>query len=100
MKMLPALVVASSFVLGACASTGPETGGNQPPMADSCKADAAKSVVGQSATPDVVEQARTQAGAEVARVLKPGQAVTMEYRAGRLNVMVDANGVIESVRCG
>ncbi len=100
MKLLPALVIASSFMLGACASTAVETGGDNPPMAASCNADAAQSVTGKAATSDVVEQARTQAGAEVARVLKPGQVVTMEYREGRLNVHVDANNVIESVRCG
>lgn len=100
MKMLPTLVVASSFALGACASTAADTRGNAPPVAASCNADAAQSVVGKAATPDVVEQARTQAGAEVARVLKPGQVVTMEYREGRLNVHVDAGNIIQSVRCG
>ena len=56
--------------------------------------------MGKVATPTVVEQARRDAGAEVARVLKPGQMVTMEYRAGRLNIDVDEKNVIKNVRCG
>ena len=48
----------------------------------------------------VVEQARLASGAQVARVLKPGQMVTMEYREGRLNIDVDANNVITNLRCG
>ena len=32
--------------------------------------------------------------------LRPDQAVTMEYRAGRLNIDVDENGVITGFRCG
>ncbi len=49
---------------------------------------------------DVVEKARMAAGAEIARTLKPGQMVTMEYHASRLNIDVDANNVITNVRCG
>ncbi len=67
---------------------------------DSCNADAARSHVGQAASADVVEQARTAASAQVARVLKPGQMVTMEFRAGRLNIDVDDKNVITNVRCG
>ncbi len=67
---------------------------------DSCNADAARSYVGQAASADVVEQARTAASAQVARLLKPGQMVTMEFRAGRLNIDVDDRNVITNVRCG
>jgi hypothetical protein len=65
-----------------------------------CDAKAAQSLVGKVATPDVAEQARTAAGAKGVRVLKPGQMVTMEYRAGRLNLDVDGDNVITAVRCG
>lgn len=69
-------------------------------MQDPCNADAAKSFVGKAASAEVVEQARTAAGADMARVLKPGQVVTMEYRAERLNIDVDAGNTITNVRCG
>lgn len=34
------------------------------------------------------------------RVLRPGQPATMDYRASRLNIVVDAAGMIVDLRCG
>ena len=82
----------------ASASTPPST--SAPTEAPGCNADAARGVVGQTASADVVEKARMAAGAEIARTLKPGQMVTMEYHASRLNIDVDANNVVTNVRCG
>nr|WP_255417425.1 I78 family peptidase inhibitor [Lysobacter sp. TY2-98] len=71
-----------------------------PNAAAQCHADAAQSYVGQPATPQNVEAARLRAGAQVVRVLKPGQMVTMEYSAVRLNVRVDGANVILAITCG
>lgn len=65
-----------------------------------CNAEAAQDTIGKAATAEVVEQARKSAGAALARVLEPGQVVTMEYREDRLNLDVDAGNVITAVRCG
>ena len=65
-----------------------------------CDAAAAQAFVGKVATAEVVEQARAAAGARTARTLAPGQMVTMDYRAGRLNLDVDDGNVITGVRCG
>jgi type VI protein secretion system component VasK len=65
-----------------------------------CNADAARSLVGQMASAEVVDQARLAAGAETARTLKPGQATTMEFNGNRLNLDVDASNTITNVRCG
>ena len=65
-----------------------------------CDAEAARRYIGQEATPDVVAQARQASGASGARTLKPGQMVTMEYNAGRLNLDVDTANLITDVRCG
>src|SRR5690606_10540129 len=70
------------------------------PGMDACDADAVQSLVGQQATDEVMEQARVDAGAESVRSLSPGQAVTMEFRAGRLNIDVDDEGTITGLRCG
>jgi len=92
------LFLAIGFMtLSACATT-PEPG--NPPMTTSCNADAARVVIGKTASADVVEQARVAAGARTARVLEPGQMVTMEFMEGRLNIDVDSNNVITNVRCG
>lgn len=80
----------------AAAEPAPEAPGAE----ESCNADPVQSLVGQQADDSLVEQARTDAGAEIARVLKPGQMVTMEYRADRLNIDVDEAGTITALRCG
>lgn len=67
---------------------------------DPCDPAAVQSLVGEQATDDVIEQARIGAGAEVARTLRPDQVVTMEYRAGRLNIDIDDAGTITGLRCG
>lgn len=106
MKQYPVLAFASLLALGACTTTTPEAAapspsGNQPPMAASgCDADAANASIGKAGTPESLEQARVAAGAQVARILKPGQVVTMEYHGSRLNMMVDENGVVMRLTCG
>ncbi len=83
--------------------TLPPTGGTSAPQAAaarSCQAEPAQAVIGQSATASVVEQARQRAGAQSARVLRPGQVVTLEFDASRLNLDVDASGGVVRVRCG
>lgn len=71
-----------------------------PAGTQACNADAAGGAIGKVASADVVEQARRDAGAAVARTLAPGQVVTMEYRGDRLNLDVDGGNVVTGVRCG
>lgn len=65
-----------------------------------CSAAGARFAVGQALSPQLEVAARTRANAAVSRVLKPGQAVTMEFNAARLNLEVDARGRVTAVRCG
>lgn len=95
------LVAAIAIAFSACTTSTPPMADPTPPTGLSCNADAARdAVLGQVASTEVVEQARLAAGAQMARVLKPGQMVTMEYREGRLNIDVDAKNVITNLRCG
>lgn len=71
-----------------------------PAMDDPCDAGAVQPLIGEQATESVVEQARIDADAEIVRTLGPDEIVTMEYRAGRLNVDVDDDGTITGLRCG
>ena len=102
-KWMTTLAVTSTLSLAACASQ-PVADAEAPAapgtVAQQCNADAARNVIGQSATADIVEQARKAAGAAIARVLKPGQVVTMEYRGDRLDLDVDDANVVTGVRCG
>ena len=83
------------LLLAACAT--PQA---TPPMTGQCNADAAQRHVGHAATAEMIEAARKDAGADRVRTLRPGQAVTMEYLAGRLNLYLDASGNIERIACG
>ena len=96
---------ALSLSLSACApmppSGEPVAGDPYPGEPEQkCNAAAARGAIGKVATAAVVERARIDAGAQIARTLKPGQMVTMEYHHSRLNIDVDAGNVIINVRCG
>jgi hypothetical protein len=66
-----------------------------------CNADAAQSYIGQDASEATVAAAQAAAGATGAlRVIKPGQPVTMDFRADRLNVEVDDGNAIVRITCG
>lgn len=66
----------------------------------SCDAKAVQTLVGKTIDPTLTEQARRDAGASVARVLRPHQPVTMEYNSQRLNIDVDDHQVVQQVNCG
>jgi hypothetical protein len=71
-----------------------------PPPPTQCQAEGATWAQGQHATERVAERARMAAGAETVRLLRPGEAHTMEFNANRLNLEVDEGNVIRDVRCG
>lgn len=102
--MLPALVLA--FAISACAQapTSEAAAGPPQPMADPaspahCDAGKASAAIGQLPQAEVVEAARKAAGAEVVRTLRQGQPITKEFRVGRLNLVLDADGRIASANC-
>jgi hypothetical protein len=68
--------------------------------ADACNAERVQNLVGELYTPELGEQARVTAGARVERALRPGQIVTMEFRADRLSFTLDEKGRISRVGCG
>ena len=87
------------LLLSACASR-PAT---PPPAAEApmaCNADAAARYVGEPATAANIEAVRKASGAKLVRALRPDQAVTLEYRGERVNVLQDAAGIIERITCG
>lgn len=98
LPLIPLAVLLASMV--AC-STMPA----EPPMTDGthagvCNAQAASWAIGRAPTQDVVDRATRDSGAKVSRVLRPGQVVTMEYRADRLNIDVNDREAITGLRCG
>ena len=94
MSLRTFLLVPAMLSLASCATA------EAPPVAGQCNAEAANMHVGKAADTATIEAARKTAGAERVRTIKPGQAVTMEYLAGRLNLYLDASGNIERIGCG
>ena len=56
--------------------------------------------IGKTMTVDIIHQAMKRAGVTDSRGIRPGQAVTMDYRADRLNIYTDAKGNISRFTCG
>ena len=98
-RALLVLVPLLALPLAACAGKPMRTGGPLPPTL-ACDAAPARSAIGQRATADVLEQLRKDSHAQEVRVIKPGQMVTMEFSAGRVDVRVDTDNVILGVSCG
>ena len=75
------------------AATGTATDGR-------CDSDLAKFAVGQAASSALLQQAQQRSGAQTARILRPGDIMTLEYRSERLNLNVDGQGMVARVNCG
>ena len=102
MRAIPLIAAmwCSSILLG-CQSSAPEQA--QAPgdaAADRCTASAVEKLVGEKATPALLDQARRESGASTARILRPGDVVTLEYNPGRLNLTTDDTLEIQQVHCG
>lgn len=112
-----AVALAAALALTGCAGYGQPSAATQvaqtpagptaasspaeaPALATPCNAQPAQFAVGQSSTATVLESARVRSGAQMARILRPGQMITKEFNAQRLNLEVDATGRIIAVRCG
>ncbi|HBO5681432.1 TPA: hypothetical protein L4622_005450 [Pseudomonas aeruginosa] len=91
----------SPFTEGASVATGSASAPAATPAADGrCDANAVQAYVGKQASAAIIEEARRAAGAEVARALRPHDAVTMDYNPRRLNIDVDDTLVIKRLSCG
>lgn len=87
------------LALAGCA--GPSTGTMGAGMAPAqCHAAGAQSLLGQPFQEQLLDQALAGSGALRARVIHPGQAVTLELDPLRLNIELDAQGRIHRLRCG
>ena len=87
------------LVLAGCVAppaTGPGAEPGMPPvMGGDCGAADLQYLMGQKA-----RVLTTMRFSQPLRVLKPGMAVTMDYREDRLNIEIDEAGTIFRVACG
>lgn len=96
--------LAVAAVLAGC-STGGNAGGDPTSTAPAgndgrCEASGADFAIGKLASAELLEQARKASGSQMARILKPHDVVTLEYRSERLNLNVDEQGKVTRVNCG
>ena len=104
-KRVLSVALLSGLVLAGCSTSSEpsrpdapvESGGE---MGGRCNADAAQFAVGQQASAALLEEVRAKSGAQVARILKPHDMVTLEYRSDRVNLNADDTGKIVRANCG
>lgn len=100
------LATASVLMLVSCSSAPPPkpvaaaASKPLPPLPPRCNTVPAQFAVGQVVDAALLEKARAAAEAELARAVRNDQVITQEYRAGRLNLHLDANGRVTRVSCG
>ncbi len=84
------------LVLAACAPVAPAPPVPAPlPPTDSCNAAVIAPYIGQSITAlETVELL------QAVRVIRPGEAITMDFLASRLNIVLNAEDVIIRLYCG
>lgn len=100
-KQRLALAPTALLALAACTAETPPPQPAPPPASEAvdCGAGALASYVGVAASDAVIATIHQWRGNNPVRVLKPGSAMTMDFRPGRLNVFLDDQGRIEKFTC-
>ena len=107
MRRSPLLLLAAILPLAACSHAGgnapAEVGSLPAKVSDGpqeCRPDALEAFTGKTADEATIKKLVADSGARNARVVKPGMAVTMDFRQDRVTVQVDAQNRIERASCG
>lgn len=104
-------MMAGMVLVGACAAqTGGDAGAGAgaaapapteaAPAEGQCNAEAVQPLVGRAHSEALAAEALRLSGARTLRVIKPGMAVTMDYRVDRLNLELNDGGTVVAARCG
>lgn len=94
------LFITAFAFCAAASATAPAAAAQTQPRPDTCGASKVKGMTGKRAHEATVAAIRKTSGAESTRVIKPGQAVTADYRIDRLNVSLNKQGRIRELSCG
>ncbi|MBD3895538.1 hypothetical protein IEI94_06705 [Halomonas sp. ML-15] len=100
--------LATSLALAACTTAGPSSvprdPAPEPPSVtqrgDTCGARSVQDRVGRDFDEMLRSAIEEESGAAVVRVLRPGDAATMDHRPDRLNIRLDDDDRIEQITCG
>jgi hypothetical protein len=93
------LSIASAAVLGITACATPSVP-PAPPGQLQCVAEAGVRAVGKPVGDDLVAQVIADTHSRTARVVRPGEAVTMDFRGDRVNVKLDMHDKVDRITCG
>lgn len=104
----PWLAAAGLSLITACSATNGPTVPREPAPApprvtdgqDACGAARVQDRVGRHFDAALEASIREASGADALRVMRPGEAHTLDYRAERLNVRLDEQDRIIALECG
>lgn len=94
-----ALGGAVALALGACATAQPPAPANDAAPAHKCNGSNIQQFVGQVRSSALEQKMRQVSGAATVRWVPFGTAATMEFRADRLTVFLDANNRVDRISC-
>ena len=107
MRRSPLLLLVAILPLAACSHAGgnasADAGSLPAKVSDGpqeCRPEALDAFTGKTADEATIKKLVADSGARNARVVKPGMAVTMDFRQDRVTVQVDAQNRIERASCG
>lgn len=93
------LVVCLALLMAGCETVNDDIPSNDDPRY-ACSTATLGSLVGQTAITQLGAEAMRMANARTIRWIRPGDAVTMDYRSDRLNIDIDAQNRVTGFRCG
>lgn len=104
----PWLAAAGLSLMTACSATNnppvPRDPAPKPPrvteVEDACGAGRVQDRVGRHFDEALGASLREESGTDTLRVMRPGEAHTLDYRAERLNVRLDDRDRITALNCG
>ncbi|TCV98213.1 I78 family peptidase inhibitor [Biostraticola tofi] len=93
-KLIPVAFITMAMLSACQTHSEPKTTDEQPASMDSCRAVEFNHLIGK---PETVLDSMKFAGP--VRLIKPGQAVTMDHNPERINFIADEKGIITRVSC-
>jgi hypothetical protein len=97
------IILLAVAAMAACAQQATPVGSpvaSHPAAGGNCNDAGAQFALGRSVNAQLEAEAQIRSGAKLVRVLRPGQATTLEFNAQRLNLAVDAAGHVVRAQCG
>jgi len=95
------LALGTALAVGACEAKDPPAGTPAPPTAEAqCGAAKVQGYLGQKETEPLLAEIGKAANPGTMRVIRPGSAVTMDYRPDRLDIETNLDRRITRLRCG